>query len=262
MRALHLITALVALFSAGCPGLVHSGMGSEMPLAHMKLSPPSFTSLRATATIEQIDHGKRVRGRVYVLMRKPASIRFDVMSPADTPLAILTADESSFALLDSTQDAFFKGPPSACNVARLLSIPLPPEAVADMLSGAPPLIEAQERRLTWKLKGYHLLTLRSGELKQQVQVVTGKLGMSALRSVVWRGKSIVYDLRFLHRVPVGKTGQALPRKIRFSMPHSSRAVELTYRSIEIDPQIPQEAFHQDPPQGLPVRHVDCEPQDG
>lgn len=262
MRALCVIAALASVSLTACPGLVASGSTSSMPLSRMKLTQPAFDSLRASATIEQVDHGKRLRGRAYVFMKRPASIRFDAMSPVDTPLAILTADPVSFALLDATKDAFFTGPPAACNVARLLGIPMPPDAVADMLSGIPPLIEATDRRLEWKMKGYHLLTLRSGELKQQVQIVTGVLGVNALRSVVWRGKSIVYDLRFMKRGAVGKSGHSLPRTISFSMPQDSRAVVLTYRDVTIDPDIPDGTFSQSPPPGLAVHHVDCETPGG
>lgn len=262
MRPLSVLMALLSVSLTACPGLVASGSASSMPLSRMRLTQPGFDSLRASATIEQIDHGKRLRGRVYVFMERPASIRFDAMSPVDTPLAILTADPLSFALLDATQDAYFTGPPSSCNVARLLGIPMPPDAVADMLSGVPPLIEAEDRRLEWKMKGYHLLTLRAGALKQQVQIVTGALGTNALRSVVWRGKSIVYDLRFLKRGPVGKTGHSLPHSISFAMPAESRAVVLTYRDVTIDPDIPDGTFTQSPPPGLPVHHVDCETPSG
>jgi hypothetical protein len=262
MRPLCIIAALASVLLTACPGLVASDSTSSMPLSRMKLAQPDFGALRASATIEQVDHGTRLRGRVYVFMKRPASIRFDAMSPVDTPLAILTADPHSFALLDATQDAFFTGPPSSCNVARLLGIPLPPDAVADMLSGIPPLIEADDRRLEWKMKGYHLLTLRSGALKQQVQIVTGTLGVNALRSVVWRGKSIVYDLRFMKRAPVGKSGHSLPHSISFSMPQESRAVVLTYRDITLDPEIPEGTFTQSPPPGLPVKHVDCETPGG
>jgi hypothetical protein len=228
----------------------------------MRLLPPDVTSLRASAIIEQTHKGKRIRGRVYVFMQRPASIRFDAMSPADTPLAILTADSHSFSLLDTAEDAFFTGPPSDCNVARLLNIPLPPSAVADILTGTPPLIEADDRHLSYKLKGYHILTLRQGGVEQKVQIVSGKLGTSALRSVVWMGEQVIYDLRFLHRSPVGPKGPALPRSIRFSMPQRSTTVELTYRDIEIDPEIPDAAFHQEPPPGIPVHYVDCEPPHG
>jgi hypothetical protein len=262
MRSLCLLAALASVSLTACPGLVASGSTSSMPISRMKLTQPDFDSLRASATIEQIDQGKRLRGRAYVFMRRPASIRFDAMSPVDTPLAILTADPLSFALLDATQDAFFTGPPLPCNVARLLGIPMPPDAVADMLSGIPPLIEAEDRRLEWKMKGYHLLTLRSGTLKQQVQIVTGSLGVNALRSVVWRGKSVVYDLRFMKRAPVGKSGHSLPHSISFSMPQESRAVVLTYRDVTIDPDIPEGTFTQSPPPGLPVHHVTCESPGG
>jgi hypothetical protein len=248
------IAAILALSTAGCPGVGPLGAG-EMPVHRVELTPPRVSSLRATAVVEQIDHGKRIRGRVYVLVASPASIRFDAMSPADIPLATLTADEDSFALMDAGSDAFYTGPPSPCNVARLLGIPMPPSSVAGVLTGVPPLIEAQDRKLEWVLSGYHLLTLRSGGVTQTVQILAGNLGVSALRSVVWKDDHILYDLRFLDRKPA--SGTLLPHRIRFTNPRESTAVELTYTSLEVDAEIPPGSFHQDPPPGMAVRHVDC-----
>ena len=90
-----------------------------------------------------------------------------------------------------------------------------------------------------------------------VQIVTGRLGTSALRSVFWHKGKIVYDLRFRdHRAAANST--ILPHRISFSMPERGTVVELVYRSIEIDPEIPEGTFTQEPPPGLPVYHVDCD----
>jgi hypothetical protein len=183
MRTLVLI--LLALGTAGCPGMGPVNTGGGLPLSQARLTTPTLTRMRATATISQTEKGKRLSGKVYVMLERPGSIRFDAMSPVDTPMAILTANESTFALMDVKSDAFYTGPPSACNVARMLQIPLPPAAVAGILTGTPPLMDPQEQRLEWKLKGYHLLTLRRLHDMQVVQIVTGRQGTSALRYVYW-----------------------------------------------------------------------------
>ena len=184
MKALVLT---LALLSTGCPALEPMG---GVPFSRLEIAAPPVSSLRATATIERFDHGKRLAGRALVFMKSPSSIRFEILSPLDTPLAVLAADASSFSLLDSSTGTFYTGPPDACNVARLLGIPLPPTAVAAILAGTPPLLETKLRRIEWNLKGYHLLTLESGDMRQTVQIVTGALGTSALRSIVWKDDAV------------------------------------------------------------------------
>jgi len=246
---------------AGCPGVI--GPGGTVPASGLVIDAPPVNSLRARATVEQWEGGKRIRGHVYIFLEAPDRVRVDAMSPADTPLAILTADENRFALTDVGQGVYYTGPPSACNVARLLGIPMSPRSVLGILTGSPPLIDTGDRSVTWNMKGYHLLTLRGdGDLLQRVQIVSGELGTTALRSVVWSGDAILWDLRFQHRAPVGPGGPALPRTIRIAMPQDERAVEVTYRDIEVNVEIPDDAFVQTPTPGLPVVHVDCEQDEG
>jgi hypothetical protein len=195
-----------------------------------------------------------------VLLERPATIRFDAMSPADTPLSILTADSERFRLLDVGAGVLYTGPPESCNVARLISIPMDPRSVVDILTGTPPLIEAAERDVEFRPKGYHLLTLRSpgSGLKQTVQLVSGMLGTTAIRSVVWRGETVLYDLRFRERHPVGKEGPALPHRIQFTMPGEGTMVTLEYTKIDLDPDLPEDAFTLDPPASIPRRHMSCD----
>ena len=250
MKALVLT---LALLSTGCPALEPMG---GVPFSRLEIAAPPVSSLRATATIERFDHGKRLAGRALVFMKSPSSIRFEILSPLDTPLAVLAADASSFSLLDSSTGTFYTGPPDACNVARLLGIPLPPTAVAAILAGTPPLLETKLRRIEWNLKGYHLLTLESGDMRQTVQIVTGALGTSALRSIVWKDDAVLYDLAFHDRRPA--SGLLLARRIRYSIPGQKIAVQLTYDHLDVDPDLPDDVFRQDPPDGIPVAHVSCD----
>jgi hypothetical protein len=252
------------LVCAGCPSvaLLQGGSGPAMGLA-TGLGPPGFTRLRAVASVEQIERGKRIRGRVYVFVERPSTIRIDVMSPADTPLSILTASAERFSILDVGGNVFYTGLPSTCNVEKLVSIPMSPEALVDILTGRPPMIEAKARSIEWKPKGYHLLTLTgpAGDLSQTVQLVSGMLGTHAIRSVVWRGESLLYDLRFEQVAPVGGDGFAMPRRIRFAMPSEGTQVTLEYSKVEIDPELPEGIFDFAPPAGIPMLKLDCDDVD-
>lgn len=235
------------------------GKGTGSALLTAAQSDPGFSRLKAVATVEQVTRGKRIRGRVYVMFERPSTIRLDTMSPADTPLSILVADSQRFELLDVGGNVFYTGPPSSCNVAKLLSIPMSPEAVVDILSGIPPLIEATERRVEFKPKGYHLLTLQAptGDLTQTVQMVSGMMGTAAIRSVVWRGDSMLYDLRFREHSALGHPAVPLPREIQFTMPSEGTTVTLRYGHVEIDPDLDADIFDIDPPAGLPVHPLTC-----
>ncbi len=216
--------------------------------------------MKAVATVEQVTAGKRIRGRVYIVLERPSTIRFDAMSPADTPLSILVANDERFSMLDVSGNVHYTGPSSPCNVSRLVAIPMSPSAIVGILTGNPPLIESTQHKIETAPKGYHLLELFSagGDVKQTVQMVTGMMGTSAIRSVVWRGETVISDLRFKHRVQVGKDGPALPRRIELTMPGRGTFVVLEYTSVQIDPDVDPAVFELAFEPGIPVVSVDCD----
>ena len=118
-------------------------------------------AVQATAKIDRFGEGGRVRGEVLLFAAEPARIRMDVVSPFGVSLLTLTTDGSRFALRDSRSKRFYVGPASACNIARLTTVPVPGHVLVDLFRGVAPVLrhDARAATMVWDDHGYWVIAL-------------------------------------------------------------------------------------------------------
>ena len=214
-------------------------------------------SLRAIARVDHFGEGGRVRGKVYVFVERPAKLRFETVTPFDNALSTLVSDGANFALLDARANRFYRGPADACNVSRLLRIPLPPEDVANALLGGTPLIAHRSSRLAWDDDGFYALSLEGIEdgVRQSIHFAPSPSRLDVIESVVRDRRGVVFRLAFDD--PRTVEGVPLPMKIRFEMPRADADVLVRYDDVDVNPNLPADAWTLAPPPGAPVEEVRC-----
>jgi hypothetical protein len=214
----------------------------------------------------------------------------DVVSPFGVTLATLTSDGDRFTLYDLKEKRFFYGPASACNIARLTSIPLPPHVLVSLLRGEAPVLkhDAKDTTIAWDSDGYYVVTIRGANQTEEtlkVQPLPSDFALpweqQRLRLIGVEVKQegvVLYDARLEgHRpapmdrpridpdgidppIPVsGPTCTAeLPRTIRVEVPTSGADVLFRYEDVTWNPPLPEGLFTQPVPPGVGVEHVTCD----
>ncbi len=233
-------------------------------------------SLRAEARVDRRDETGRIRGTVLMMVERPARVRFDAMTQFG-PAAVLTSDGVEFALTDLRDDRYFVGPPCAENIERLLGLPLSGDEVALFLFGETPLIEAPSEDVVCQ-DGHVTVTRRAEDGRTQILVLEVRRGDELLPpaeqhlrlrvsevhatdgTLEWRVRyddhRVVEDPRDTedpHR------GVAMPFTIHFELPSRDIDTLVRFSSIDLNPSIPEDAFHQTPREGLAVEPVECGP---
>jgi hypothetical protein len=191
-------------------------------------------------------------------VERDARLRFDALTPASTTAATLTTDGARFALLDAGERRFFTGPAEACNVSRLLRIPLDPRDVVEILLGGTPLVgPADTARVRWSDEGYYVVTVRSpdGARSQEVHVSGERDRLDLLSSVVRDRRGTWFAIEYEDHRRVG--GVRIPETIHFEMPRQDADVRLRYDDVEVNVEIPEDAFRQEAPAGLRAEEVSC-----
>lgn len=215
-------------------------------------------TLRAKAKVDQWTKKGRIKVRVFMLATAEGQLRFEAVTPFDTALVTLTSDGTSFASIDHKQNVFYSGPAKACNIARVFGLALEPKAVARALTGGAPLIPHTKSRVTWdKCEGAEVVTLSGqGGLTQRIWMRRRKGQWQVLRSTVRNEKNkVVVELRFERHRRI--KGRWIPRVIRFKQPQRKADLIIRYDKLEVDVQIPKEAYRLKAPAGLPERILDC-----
>jgi hypothetical protein len=257
----------------------------------MRASLACGNAIQAGAKVDHFGEGGRVRGDVLLFAARPAQIRMDVVSPFGAALATLTSNGANFSLTDLKDRRFFVGPATACNIARLTTVPVPGHVLVDLLRGEAPVLkhDAERATIAWDEAGYWILTV-VGQNQSREEIHLAPYRSDWMRP--WQTQRVrVLDVRveqqgYLlyhaelddHRPaptagprndpdnlepplpPSGPVCDAeLPRRIHIELetPQSSD-MRVIYQQIWWNPPLPDGTFEQTPPPGLPVEQVTCE----
>jgi hypothetical protein len=226
-------------------------------LADMLALRGKVRSLRATGRIDHFGE-QRVQGKMFAFAAPPDRLRVDLLSPLGSTLAVLTVSGGAFAMSDEREGRHYAGPAEPCNIARLIRIPLPAEDVIRVLSGSTPIL-AGRSEVAWDKAGHYDVRIAGdGSASQLVEIGPDRDVLPLLRSRITDGRKTVLDIRCERWTKVGDA--FVPLEIRAAMPEEKEELLVRYDEggVEVNPDIPAEAWTHVFPEGATVEQVSCE----
>lgn len=246
--------------------------------------------IHAAAKIDHFGKGGRVRGDLLAFAVWPERLRMDVVSPFGVTLATLTSDGDKFSLYDLREKRYFYGPATACNIARLTTVPMPGHVLVSLLRGEAPVLkhDAGNTTIAWDSGGYYVVVIKGTngaeerlkvaphpadfglpwdrqrlrvldvEVKQQgIVVYHAELDGHAPAPT---GKPIIDPDGLDPATPIsGPTCNAeLPRRIHVEVPGKDEDVLFRYDNVTWNPPLPEGVFTQPIPPGVEVVPVSCD----
>jgi hypothetical protein len=262
----------------------------DAALARMRATFACGAAVQANAKLDHYGEQGRVRGDLMLFAAQPASIRMDIVSSFGVTLATLTSDGSHFALANMRDKRFFFGPATACNIARLTGLPMPPHVLVELLRGEAPVLRhvPQGGTIAWSSDGYWVLgipsTLEASEeihlaprpedwskpwdqqrvrvldvLVKQRQYVLYHAELSEHAGAPTAGPRIDPDGLAPPLPPSGPPCDAeVPRKIHVEVPEPEADARFHYQQLSWNPPLPEGTFDQPAPPGMRVEQVNCE----
>jgi hypothetical protein len=258
-HALRALFALPPLLLTACPVPPPANPIADGPTMEARLQElvDGVGDLRAEARAEQVTGRGPVNGLIYVFLRAPDRIRFDAMSPVDTPLAVLVSDGTDFALHDVAGNRYYFGAASPCNIARLVRLPLDGGSVLRILLGLPPRVPGAPSTVSWDGEGYYVYRQEAEDgsvLEAHIAPLDDRLDTLLVRLVDNRGT--VWEAVFDDRREVG--GLRLPGHVRFTGRDAEGPVDVRYETLETNVELPDDAWTYPAPEGIPAEEVGCE----
>jgi hypothetical protein len=275
--ALHLLLiwslALSALAGLGCGGVPRPKYPHQDPLRAVELHRlvrEQIPAIRAEARVEQRGADGRIKGTVYLMVQRPARVRFDVMTQFG-PIAILTSDDARFAFSDLRKKTFLTGETCPSNIARLLSVALSAEDTVLLLLGGTPMLRNAKGSIEWDDEGFYAITLAasSGE-RQEVDlgVPEADLGKPVERQRLILLRSELFDARgrSVWRASYGDYRPIATRGVHVDLPYEVRVVQevagtetrIRFKDASVDVELPGDAFTQVPLPGMKVEEALCD----
>jgi hypothetical protein len=288
--------AVVIVGSSGCAAnqppasLVPSGQAA---LDRLRATGRCEVAIQASAKIEESGERGRIKGDLLMFAAVPARMRMDAVSPFGATLLTLTSDGRDFSLADFRAKRFLRGPASACNIARLTHVPVPPHALVALLRGQAPVLKHDPSAATivWKGEsgphGYYVVTLASTrDASEELHVsprpedwakLWSDQRMRLLDVTIRQYGEVLYhaELDDFAVAPMGKEridalgvdpplppsgpfcDAEIPKRIHLDVPGPNDDVGFRYQEVTWNPPLPEGIFHQPVPDGMAPEAVDC-----
>jgi hypothetical protein len=260
------LLGLTALPSLGGGSCLHTPRPYETPTAEQVLAAllqrqRSVRTLRAETRMSHNSAKGRVKATVRLMAARGGKLRFDAVSPFDTPLSTLVANGAEFSLVDAKANRHYHGPASACNLARLLHVQLEPDAAITVLGGSTPLIGHRRASLEWDGRSGHEVLTLEGEDRRQIVHLHGALRDGRPRwDLAWseiRAASGAVLLRIEADDHRAVDGLRMPQRLTIHQPPQAVELDLVFKALSVNLELPAAAFELPPANGLPSERVDC-----
>jgi hypothetical protein len=218
-------------------------------------------STRAETRMSHRSGQGKIKATVRLMARRGGKLRFDAVTPFDTPLATLVSNGKQFGLLDAQKNRHYHGPASPCNIARLIGVVLNADDALTILGGSTPLIKHDKAELRWDERARaEVLTLRGpGGVVQTVRLDGTDRRWDLLGSVIKDGKgATVLSIKTGRFVKRG--GLRVPSTIAVRQPKYKAELDVSFKKQELNLTLPAAAFELPAAGGLPSQRVECHTQ--
>jgi outer membrane lipoprotein-sorting protein len=182
-------------------------------------------SMQSAAVMEYTGGGQHFKARENIIVRRPASMRVDVMSAAGVVL-VVAADGGQIAVFDSGKNTLMHGPASAATLERYARIPMTPDAATRLLLG----MNGNAKILT-----YH-----------QLSGVVDELGFSSdnrlemVREKLPDGR-VGYEVHYSDYRDTGG-GITFPAQVDAKFPKTGATVKFHFENPTVNQDVPDSTF--------------------
>ena len=201
-------------------------------------------SMQSGAVMEYSGGGQHLKVRENIVVRRPASLRVEVMSPLGVAL-VLAADAGQVTIYDPGKNTLMHGQATAAVLERYARIPMAPEAAVRLLLGLAPdagilafppdsMIHPSDS------SGTEILRYR------EPMGVTDDLGFNSdgflaqVREMRADGR-LSYEVNYSDYRDIGYS-QKFPHQVSASFPMTGTTVTFHYGSPVINKEIPDSTF--------------------
>lgn len=211
----------------------------------------AITSLQAVLDLTGRYHGTEVHRQVVVAVEQPDLIRLENIAWGGLTSWILVSDGRRLVTHVLLQNIFGEGSATPENMAAITGLHVAPAHLVRLLLGLPPLPVQIEKTALYGPDDDHAYLLRGQESPFTERLWLSDDDLSLLRGELYNRKSL--RLRFWYS-PV-KHGL---RSLFLEEPLKRVVVEVSYRSYNLNPDLPRELFRiSQPAQGAQVVNMDA-----
>jgi hypothetical protein len=221
------------------PGPVTHATASQSLTLALAQRDRALDSVQTPAIMEYSGPGGHFKAREQVIVRRPASLRVEAMSPLGVAL-VVTADAGQIAVFDPGKDTLMRGPATAATLDRFARIPMgPAQAVRLLLAlspdsallATPPSAQNDQANMTV------LTYARAGGTTDELGFTGGLLALVREKSP---DGEVSYEVRYSDYQDIGAI--KFPYTIEAHFPAAGTTLKLRYERPIVDGEIADSLF--------------------
>lgn len=198
-------------------------------------------TMQTAAVMEYSGGGEHFKARENIVVRRPASMRVEVMSAMGVAL-VVAADAGQVAVFDPGKNTLMHGAASAATLERYARIPMTPDAATRLLLGLAPdsgMLAFPPNSMTEKGDGKVLTYHQPGGAVDQLGF-NGDGNLEMVRETLADGR-VSYEVHYADYRNLGG-GITFPAQVDASFPMTGATVKFRYENPSIDADVPDSAF--------------------
>lgn len=264
MRTRHALSLAALALGCSSPPPRYPITDPAVALASVRARDARVRELRAHGSAEQYGAQGRLRGEVFVFVRRPSQMRVDTRA-FGTTVSSVVSDGETLSLTDLQNGRFYTGPARPCVAAQLLGIPLEAAEVVAVLAGGPPLLDGRAQ-IAWR-DGRYVLDLAGAERRsEQLELEITDAEREGARPEAQHPRPVRAELRDPSGVRAVLTfedyadvdGVPFPRRVRVVMERDHVDLTVRYRELTLDPELPDDVFDTAAPPAVETVPVRCD----
>lgn len=247
---LVLFGVMVTLFMGGCaavrpPTPSLAPVSSDELLQAVKVQGERFHSLQGTAVLTVARAGREQNIKQVLLVQRPNQLRAEVLGLFGQPVMTVAAAGDRLSAYIPGEKKFYTGPASSTNLYRLVRVPMELPDLVRFVFYDVPLLPFSSGAVQVG-EGYYRLHRHAADGRQQELSFDNRLRLRRVRYVT--GEDEVLRVRFDDI----RDEDGLPRQVRLALPAADTQIDLEWREVLADGDIPESRFHLQPPAGTEV----------
>lgn len=223
---------------------------TEEILRTLKDREAKVTSLKAVLDLTVWYGGNRRYLQEVAVVERPDLVRLETIGWGGLTTLVVASDGRRLAAHAPLENTFLEGSPTPDNVAAVAGIRMAPAHLVRLLLGLPPLPIRIEKAAIYRLDDDHGYLLREREAPFTQRLWLSGDDLTLLRGELYDWKSLLLRFRY------SPEGYGL-YSLLLEEPLRRVVVEVSYRSYDLNPELPGELFQLPHPAGR-ARVVDLD----
>ena len=254
----YLLSTLVLSCTCACGGGIKRPYSAPKKVeiaSHLAGQRDRAMSFRHQSVMDYWVGDERVRGKVFVMGRRGARVRFNALNPTGDNVAVdMACDGRDFKYVNMNENCVLYGPCSKDAIAQLLRINLEPDDFLLLAVGQAPLVSGEvDIRSTWdEDRGHEVVTFRAKDGRVQELRLDGRDKRWDVIESTLRDKAgkVLWKLENKDFRQVEGSSLRLPKKTRFRQPPIKADLVVSWKKQETNLELSDDKFSIQLPEGL------------